>query len=331
MAPRRRRRRTTRWVLVALLLSLVTVSVSMVSSAQTDGPARRFSELAYLDSLRPVVERSSAQGTELAHLRSLALRLGREAVRRQAARVSQDARAVLGEVERAQPPKSLTTSHSILVATMAVRARAAAAVDAALAQAYAGGPTSHPVDALGRAGEDMLAADRTYQVFLESLPTSEGSPPVMPPSRWVPDPRLWDRNELGVFLGALRASATAGPVHDLSLLVVTTKPPAVGNEGAAVVLPLVRSFQVEVVVGNVGNAAERDVPVVASLTGAAGAGESVRGVVDLEPGQRRSLTLAGLAPVPAGPGTLRVMVGPVPGEANSADNQRVTPVVLRGG
>jgi len=133
-----------------------------------------------------------------------------------------------------------------------------------------------------------------------------------------------------VFVGAVRASASPTPVHDLTMLVVTTKPPAVGTEGSAPVLPVVRAYQLEVVVANVGNAVERDVPVVARLAGLGGSTETVQGRVDLEPGQRRSLVLNGLRPVLPGPATLRVTVGPVTGEANGVDNERIQPVVLRG-
>lgn len=329
-APRRRRRRTPRWLIVGLLLSAVVVSVSVVSSAQPEGRGQRFSQLAYLDSMRPVIERSSAQGADLAQFRSHGLQLGRDALRRQLARVSQGAPEALAEVEKAEPPESFSTPHSVLVATMAVRARAAAAVDAAVGQVYGTGPLGPVVESLARASEDMLAADHTYQVFVESLPPGMRGPPTVPRSKWLPDGRAWDRTDLTVFTATLRSSATPSAVHDVSVLVVTTKPPPVGSEGPASVLPIPRAFQVEVVVANVGNSPERDVPVVVTLSGQARNSETGRASVDLEPGQRRALTLSGLRPVPAGPGALTVLVGPVPGETNRADNERIMPVVLRG-
>lgn len=318
-------------MLLGLVLTVATLLVSVVAPAGSDGPARRYSEQAYLDRMRPLVERSTEQGVALTRTRAQALRLGRDAVQRQLMRVTQDAQAVRDEVERTDSPESLSVVRSVLVTTMAVRARVAAAVREGFAQAYAPTAATAPVDLLARAGEQAVAADRTYEVFLESLPAVEGArSAIMPQSRWVADARLWDRTELTVFVGAVRASASPTPVHELVMLVVSTKPPAVGTEGPASVLPVVKAFQLEVVVANVGNAAERKVPVVATLTSATGPAETVQEAVDLEPGQRLSLTLNGLRPVPPGPGTLRVVVGPVPGEANVADNERVQPVVLRG-
>jgi hypothetical protein len=332
--PRRRpprRRRAPRWLLLGLVLSLVTLGVAVVSSAGGDGPARRYSEQTYLDQVRPLVERSSEQGAELARVRAQVLRLGRDAVQRQLARLAQDAQAVLADVPMVEAPPSMSVASSVLVTTMAVRARAAVAAQEGFSQAYAAGAASASIDILTRAGEEAVASDRTYEVFIQSLPGAQGGPPVgVPASRWVPDARLWDRGELSVLVGAVKSSASPTPVHDLVVLVVTTKPPAVGTEGPASVLPVVRAFQLEVVVANVGNAVEREVPVVGSLTGVGGSVETVQGAVDLEPGQRRSLPLNGLRPVPPGPAALKVVVGPVSGETNMADNERTQLVVMRG-
>lgn len=318
--------------MLGLLLTLVTLLVSVVSSAGSDGPARRFSEQAYLDRMRPLVERSTEQGEELSRVRSQGLRLGKDGVQRQLGRVNQDAKAVLAEVEQADPPDSLSLARSVLMTTMAVRARVAAAVQEGFSQAYATVPVAGPIEFLAKAGEEAVAADRTYQVFLESLPVVGGAPSaIMPPSRWVADPSLWARAELTVFVGAVRASAVPTPVHELTILLVATTPAPVGVEGTAAVLPVVKAFQLEVVVANVGNSVERDVPVVATLSGVGGTAETVQDSVDLEPGQRRSLALDGLRPVLPGPAVLRVVIGPVAGEANPADNERTQPVVLRGG
>jgi len=141
-------------VLLGLFLSLVTVVVSVVSSASSDGPAQRYSEQAYLDRIRPFVERSSEQGAALVRARSQGLRLGRDGVQRQLGRVTQDAQAVLADVQGVDPPESMSTARSILVTTMVIRARAAAAAQEGFKQAYAGGPPGPPAELLAWAGEE---------------------------------------------------------------------------------------------------------------------------------------------------------------------------------
>ncbi|MEO6121757.1 MAG: hypothetical protein ABIW46_09465, partial [Acidimicrobiales bacterium] len=59
--------------------------------------------------------------------------------------------------------------------------------------------------------------------------------------------------------------------------------------------------------------------------------DTARDFVDLAAGQRRSLSLAGLRPPPAGGRvTLTVTIGPVDGETPGEDNRWSRPVLLRG-
>ncbi|MDP9387671.1 MAG: hypothetical protein M3Q48_07015, partial [Actinomycetota bacterium] len=300
-------------------------------SGERDGPTRRVAHLAYLDGVRPHIEASTAQGAVLAEVRSDAARLGREASTRQAARAARDARDVLAAVRATDAPPALSTAHAILVATVAIRERVAGAFAEGISAAFAQGPADAAVDSLARAGEELLAADRTYRVFVDAVPKPPSvSAPPLPVSAWADDERLWSRPELAAFVTSLRSSITPTPVHDVQVLVVTTDPPIVATDGSASVLPLVRTLRLEIVVANTGNAPERNVPVVATLIGPAGEVDTARDFVDLSPGQRRTITLGGLRPVPGGPSSLTVMIGPVDGEASFPDNERSLALMLRG-
>lgn len=198
-------------------------------------------------------------------------------------------------------------------------------------RAFAEGPVDPAVDALVQAGEEMLAADRTYDVFLDALPRPEGvTAPLLPASSWASDPDMWTRPELHAFVTSIRSSTTPTPVHDVGVLTVTTDPLAVATEGNTAVLPLVRTLRLDIVVANTGNSPEEAVPVVATLIGPAGEVDTARDFVDLAPGQRRSVPLGGLRPVPGGPSTLTVVIGPVEGEASIPDNERSVGLVMRG-
>jgi hypothetical protein len=259
---------------------------------------------------------------------------------------------------------------------MTIRARAAGRVRDALTLALGTGAPEPAADALAEAGRDLLAADRTYEVFLELLAASERTtsnglgaagapsattaapssteapatsapPPVvidpnaappttskpppattlLPESRWVADPDSWSTLATTVLVRTLRASATLAPVHDVSVLVVTTNPASVGQDGGAIVLPMVKDLQVEIVIANTGNEPEKRVSVLLALDGGAGK-DTAREFIDLVPGQRRSLSLT-LHPVAGAPGTLTVTVGPVPGETTATDNIKVIAVLFR--
>lgn len=247
------------------------------------------------------------------------------------ARVVRESEAVLAAVRRVEPPPSMSTAHSILIATMAIRARVATGVATGLAAASSDGPPEPAVDALTSAGEEMLAADRTYRVFADAVPRPTGvTAPLLPASEWGEQAELWTRPELAAFVASIRSSTKLSPVHDVAVLTVATNPAAVGTEAESSVLPLVASLRLEIVVANTGNAAEKAVPVVATLIGPGGEVDTARDFVDLAPGQRRAVPLGGLRPVPGGPSTLKVVVGPVDGEASTPDNERSLGIVLRG-
>lgn len=328
LGPRRHRRRT-RLLVSGALLSLLVVVVNAAASTRSDGPSTRLAQLAYLDRVRPAVERSTEQGADLMRVRDEAARLGRAAVGRRLERVASDARSVLRLVRDADPPASLETTHNLLVATMAIRARAADATRAALTRALGTEAPEPAVAALARAGRDMTTADGTYRVFLDSIPRVEGKPAgAMPPSEWVPNGEGWSEFELAAFVRGLRASSTLAPVHDLAVVLVRTDPAAVANEGATAVLPAVKALRLQVVVANVGNEQEKRVPVVAMLM-ADGVSDSARDFVDLAPGQRATVQLGGLRPVAGAATTLTVTIGPVEGEARPEDNSKALPLVFR--
>lgn len=316
---------------MAFIASVTVVAVNAVMSAGSTERTTRSAVLSYLDAVRPAIERSTAQGLEVGQMRGDPGLLGREGIGRRAERVVSDANAILRQVRAAEPPPRLALSHSVLVATMAVRARAATEIRSALASALVEGPVAAAVEALVESGQDLAAADRTYEVFAESVQAEAAQAPAMPASRWLGVANLWDEPEVAAYVAALRAGMSSSPVHNLSVLSVSTDPAAVGREGAAVVLPVVRSLRLEIVVANSGNSVERQVPILATLQGPGGELDTAREFVDLEPGQRLAVSLGGLRPAEGGgPSTLTVAVGPAEGETDTADNQRMLPFVLRG-
>jgi hypothetical protein len=84
------------------------------------------------------------------------------------------------------------------------------------------------------------------------------------------------------------------------------------------------------VVAIVGNTRERQVPVIAAITTPTGATDTARQFVDLEPGQRMTVTLGGLQPTRNERLALGVRAGPVNGEENVADNEQLRTLLVRG-
>ena len=332
VSARRRRRRRPRWLLLLLLLTAVVLAVNAAASSRSHGPARRLAQLSYADAVRPEIERSTQEGSDLADVQQQAAKLGSDGVGRRLAQVAKDANAVLRSVQDTDPPATLRTAHSLLLSTMYIRAKQATAVQRALVDALGDKPDAAVVDALASIGADLVTADRTYDVFLRALPNLQGGTTrVLPPSHWIDDPSAWTAPSLGVFVQSLRASTTATPVHDVAVVLVTIDPAAVGTDNESLVLPPAKTLHMQIVVGNVGNAPEKHVPVTATLMTSTGGSETVHDAVDLAPGQRQTVLLGGLKTLADDRSILTVAVGPVPGETAIPDNTKIIPVVVKAG
>ena len=328
VAPGRRRRRP-RWLLFGVALTALVLAVNAAISARSPGPARRLSQLAYLDRVRPLITSSSNEGSQVADVRTRAGALGRAGVTSRLEGIVKDAQSVEAAVSAASPPSTLRTAHDLLVATMAIRAQAAVALQSAMTSALGGSALDGTVASLSNTGQDMVAADRAYQLFLADIPPDIRAEGALPASQWVTDPTVWAAPQLGVYVAALRSSQSLAPVHDTAVVVATTVPPPVGSDGPAQVVPMSRAIKVNAVVADTGNEPERHVTVTATLAGPGNSVESVRDFVDLSPGQSQAMTLGDLHPIQGATEVLTVRVQPVDGETNVADNQQVLQVEFK--
>jgi hypothetical protein len=331
VAGRRRRRRRPRWLILVILFVFTILAVRAVASSGSSGTSRRLAEQAYVDEMRPHVERSTQQGAELADVREHAAELGRTGVDRRLNRLRRDAASVYRAVVDAEPPASLAPVHTLLVSTMYIRAEALEALATSLPAALGSEPDEPVVNGLSRAGDELATADSTYRVFLRAVPRARGpNTATLPASRWVGAAGQWSEAEVRALVATLRASTTAAPIHDVAVILVTTEPTAVGRSGDASVLPPAKTLRLQIVVANVGNEPERDVAVVAAVTDLAGGVDTARDFVDLAPGQRMTVELGGLVPIPNQALSLGVRAGPVAGEGNLDDNEQVRLILVRG-
>ena len=326
MAAARRVRRRPNGPLVAVVLTMVVLVGTLASRALSGGDDAR---LAYLDEMRPMVEESTGHGVELTAVRSEVAELGRAGLARRLERLARETREVRDDVAAEEPPASLRPAHGLLVATLTVRARAAAAARAGFTDALGDRPPDQVTRTLASIGADLELADRTYQLFVETVPLRDRS--ALPASRWLTDPTVWEQGEVSALVSTLRSSTSLDPVRDVAVVTVFLRPAPVSRDGPLQILPLERSVSLDVVVANVGNAEERDVVVTARVAPATNAGID-RIEVDLEAGQRRTVFLGRsgrLRPLAGQPVTLTVTVGPVTDEGRTDDNQQVSQFLMR--
>jgi hypothetical protein len=328
LAGRRTGRRRRRWIALGILLTLLVLAVDAAVSSRSHGPAREQAALAYLDSVRPLVERSNQQGADLADVHTNATSLGRDGIGRRMDRVTREAGNVLAEARKLDPPANLRDANDLLVATFAIRAKAAGSARAALVAALGTDPPGPAVDGLVDAGKDMVASDRAYKLFLAAVPPKLGTPP--PDSSWVSDEQGWSQPVLTSFVTTLRSSQVLSPVHDLAVALVLVDPASVGTDGETTLLSTAKNLKLQIVVTNNGNEAERHQTVSATISPSAiGPTETARDFVDLTPGQRRTVVLGTLRPPTNTVFTLTVRIDPATGETNTTDNEKSMTFLMR--
>jgi len=287
-------------VVVLIVLTVLVVGIIVLGANHTSPGEARTEALAYLDKVRPIIERSSATGRDVASIRDKAVELERGLLERELARAETEATTALADARAVPPTEASALAHDLLVGALGGRASAIRALRAAFVQALnVDSPPLPAVAALTEVGKDLDAADGAYRLFSRNLPPGSDQPPE---SRWVPDPQTWSTPILGAFVTALRNSQNLVPVHDLAVLVAVPEPGPVGKEeGGILVLAPVPVLHLQVVVANQGNQAEQSVPVTASTQPFDGSPSTPKKVtVDLKPGQRRSLDILDLTPPPVG-------------------------------
>src|SRR5947199_4891627 len=132
---RRPRRRGRRLVLLAFVLTLAVLAVNAAVSARSNAPLRTQETLGYLDRVRPLVERSAQQGTDLADARSNATTLGRDGMTRRLERIERDAGGVLADARRVKAPSTVRDANGLLLAALSIRAKAASALKQGMSDA----------------------------------------------------------------------------------------------------------------------------------------------------------------------------------------------------
>jgi hypothetical protein len=310
-----------------VVLTVAVLLVDAAVSSRSNGPAREQATLAYLDAIRPLIERSNSEAADIADVRTNAVQLGRDGIGRRLDRVSREADDVVRDSRRVSPPPALRDANDLLVATFAIRSKAAGTVRQAFNDALGTQPPEPAITSLVEVGKDMGASDRAYQLFLGSLPPAS-APPA--PSQWMSNDQDWTQPFLTTFVTALRSSQTLSPVHDLGVVLVVVDPAAVGSEGGITVLPSAKNLKLQIVVANAGNVAEKHATVTATVSpSAVGPSDVARDFVDLTPGQRRTVTLGTLRPLTGTSFTLLVRIEPVPGETSTADNDKTQVYVMR--
>jgi hypothetical protein len=215
----------------------------------------------------------------------------------------------------------------LLIATLDMRVAGLKAFGQALGTALSGQPVDAGVQALAGVGLDFQASDRAYSLFQQALPPLDA--PV-PDSRWVADAGTYSAATLAVFVATLRSAGSLTPIHDVSVVLVTTNPLPVNIQNGVQLLPVVKLLSLQIVVANIGNQTEHNLTVFATIApSVSGPMQTVRDFVDLTAGQTRTVSLGGLRLVAGQATTLTAKIDGSPAETAVADNSKVLMLLMQ--
>jgi hypothetical protein len=312
---------------VLVILGLVVAAIVIVVLA-LPGSSSSPNQQSYLDIVRPQLQASAQQGAVVRDILANGASFDRTTLFERVNDLAGTAAGVQQQVALVGPPGSLGSSGGDLNQAMKMRAQAVSSLRDGLQSALSGAPSDQATTQLARAGQELNAADGLYGSFLRALPRSQAASIAVPQYRWVLNRSDWAPPALSLYVLSLRLAPSLAVHHDVALVLVSTQPAATSYNGPVAVLGLARQLTVSVVVANTGNATEHGVPVVARLAG--GQTQSVRTVVDLDPGQRRAVDLGGMSLGPRTLYVLTVSVGPVDGDPTPADDTQTTTLGVSG-
>ena len=318
-----RRRRPPVLVIVGLVVAVVVIVVLALPGSQSSPDQQ-----SYLDIVRPQLQLSADQGAVVRDVRANAASLDRTTLSQRLNDLVGASAGVQRQVALIGSPGSLGSAGGHLSQALKMRSQATVSLRDGLQAALSGAPSDQAQTQLARAGQELIAADGLYGSFLRALSRSQAASISVPEYRWVLNQADWAAPALSLYVLGLRLSPSLAVRHDVALVLVSTQPAPTSYMGTVAVLGLTRQLSVGVVVANTGNATEHGVPVVVTLAG--GQTQSVRTVVDLDPGQRRAVDLGGLSLSPRTLYVLTVTVGPLNGDPTPADDRQTMPLAVAG-
>jgi hypothetical protein len=333
-----------RWLLIGVVITLLVLLIDAALQSRSPGPGQQLAAGAWVDRVLPIVTTSTEEGQQLEGIWAHGLQTPASSLTSQLEQIASGAARAYQQVVALRPPVNVAGAAGLLEACLLTRSQAAnmlrdalrpvlqrTAVATTTTTTTATSATSlitgtagvdPVVAAIATAGNDIQVSDRAYLLFTHSLPKLGIN---MPASVWTGDPARYQPAEAQVFLTSLQNALSTTPVHQVKIYSVTTSPAPVSTQGGTQVLPDSAAMSVTVVIADVGNQAEKNLTVTASIAPGGGSSSSVRDFVDLAPGQAH--TIPGMGPLtpPLGvPVTLTIAVIPPAGSATSPVTQVLT-------
>ncbi len=316
-----------RWVFIAIGITLLVLLIDASLHSRSPGPATQLKTGAWVDRALPIVTTSTEEGQQLAAIWSSGLHMPVTSLSAELNEIASGAASAYHQAVALRPPDNLAGPAGLLDASLLSRSDAVAQVRNALAKVLPGGQSNEgpngsasAITLIQTAGQDLQIGDRTYSLFLATLPDLGVT---MPKSAWGENLSPYQRGSAQTFVASLQSATSSTPVHQVRIDSISTSPSLVSSIGNVQVLPAAPAMSVTVVLSDTGNQPENDLTVTAAVTWGT-SNLSVQDFASLTPGQSRTVQNMGPLDPPQGVDVrLTVTVKPPAGSPTPAVSRTV--------
>ncbi|HEX2044773.1 MAG TPA: CARDB domain-containing protein [Gaiellaceae bacterium] len=318
-------------ILVAGLIVLAVILILTVNSCRADQKQAEYRD--YMEAVGEVAGQSANLGAELNNrLTTPGIRL--EALRRDVEGLAEQQDQILRRTQDLTPPGPLVEQQQSLLQTMQFRASGLDGLAAAFALAAQSTNVQESAGRLAQQSSRLISSDVVYDdLFKEPaadvLEAQEVTDVAVPDSNFIPSLDLVSPTAWELVVRRLTQPASAGGLHGNGIMEVRVQPGGETlspDEDNTVLASDRLTFQV--LVQNSGDNQETRVEV--TLTIQQDPPIRKRQVIDIiNPGQTKVVSFSDFGAISFETGTtLRVIVEPVPGEQNTANNTAEYPVLF---
>jgi hypothetical protein len=324
-------------VVLAAVIVIVVVIVVAVTSAMETGEAADYQR--YMTSVSDLLEQSDAIGGELTKLLTNPGDTNRKDIQTKLVQFVAKSEQLEAKAAELPVPKDLLEQnvHQFFVMAMTFRHKGLADLEPSLMNALEVQETDVAAEQISQALYYLTNSDFLYaEVFVlnatDIVKTKNLDGVTVPSSRFMEDPDLASRSKVQEMIGELKSAGSLQAVHGVAVSKVVEQPDEQEiRPGQTYNLTSSDQLAFLVTVENQGNMAEKDVPVVVTLTTQSGEPQKITvTIAEIKPGKEVTAKVEGLNPTEYGEvAKLTVEAGPVTGEKFKDNNSIEANVIFK--
>jgi hypothetical protein len=335
--PDRKRTRLQRIVILAAILFVVVFALAW--GARSCQQSRKVgSYRTYIEAVTSAIGDSAALGKQLDQIVANPTKYSRKEFIAKLEELNAKQSEIATRAEGFQPPSTLSAEQAVFVEGMKVRAEGFELLQTTLV-ASLGDETVSPgkVTALSGyfSGPDAYYMGRFYAQTRTVMSDQGVSDVPVPTATYYLTANTFDTANIEAMLSSVDKSAKLVGRHGVALLSTIAQPADVelGQGGKTAEVPATTDLGFEVSVQNQGDGVEQNVAVKGEITLPGGVVVTQTGtIVSIAAGKTESVVLKGFA-IPGEalgqPATLKITVGPVPGESVKTNNTATYKILLQ--